>query len=52
MQSGTRALAAVLPHAEHRSLEGQAHDVDAKALAPVLREFFGTTGHPADPPLR
>jgi pimeloyl-ACP methyl ester carboxylesterase len=52
MRSGTRALAAVLSHAEHRSLEGQAHDVDAKALAPVLREFFGTTGQPADPPLR
>lgn len=32
------------PHAEHRTLEGQTHDVGAKALAPVLNEFFGNTG--------
>ena len=41
MQNGTRALATVLTHAEHRTLEGQTHDVAAKALAPVLSEFFG-----------
>jgi pimeloyl-ACP methyl ester carboxylesterase len=40
MQNGTRALATVLSHAEHRTLEGQTHDVGAKALAPVLHEFF------------
>jgi len=52
MQSGTRALATVLSHAEYRALEGQTHDVDAKALAPVLREFFGSTVRPMDSPLR
>jgi pimeloyl-ACP methyl ester carboxylesterase len=41
MQNGTRALAAALSHAKFRTLEGQAHDVDARALAPVLIEFFG-----------
>jgi pimeloyl-ACP methyl ester carboxylesterase len=41
MQNGTRALATVLSHAEHRTLEGQTHDVGAKVLAPVLSEFFG-----------
>jgi pimeloyl-ACP methyl ester carboxylesterase len=46
MQNGTRALANVLSHAEHRTLEGQTHDVGAKALAPVLNEFFGNTGFP------
>jgi pimeloyl-ACP methyl ester carboxylesterase len=40
MQNGTRALASVLSNAEHRTLQGQTHDVSAKALAPVLREFF------------
>jgi pimeloyl-ACP methyl ester carboxylesterase len=43
MQNGTRALAAVLSHAAHRTLEGQTHDVAAKVLAPVLIEFFGST---------
>jgi pimeloyl-ACP methyl ester carboxylesterase len=33
-------LAAALPGAEHRVLEGQRHDVAARALAPVLVEFF------------
>jgi alpha-beta hydrolase superfamily lysophospholipase len=42
MQSGTRALANALPDAKHRTLEGQTHDVAAKALAPVLREFFAS----------
>jgi len=41
MHRGTRALARALSHAEYRTLEGQTHDVDAKALAPVLHEFFG-----------
>jgi pimeloyl-ACP methyl ester carboxylesterase len=44
MQTGTRALATVLSHAKCRMLEGQTHDVHAKALAPVLNEFFGSTG--------
>jgi pimeloyl-ACP methyl ester carboxylesterase len=44
MQNGTRALAKVLSHAEHSTLEGQTHDVGAKALAPLLTEFFGGAG--------
>jgi pimeloyl-ACP methyl ester carboxylesterase len=34
------ALAKAIPHAQHRTLEGQRHDVDLKVLAPVLMEFF------------
>jgi pimeloyl-ACP methyl ester carboxylesterase len=41
VQAGMRALAAVLSHAEPSMLDGQTHDVSAKALAPVLRAFFG-----------
>ncbi|HSL46162.1 MAG TPA: alpha/beta hydrolase [Anaerolineales bacterium] len=35
-----KTLATVIPHAEHRVLEGQTHEVDSQALAPVLIEFF------------
>jgi pimeloyl-ACP methyl ester carboxylesterase len=35
------AIAEAVPQAERRTLEGQTHMVDPKALAPVLREFFG-----------
>jgi pimeloyl-ACP methyl ester carboxylesterase len=35
------AIAASLPHAQRLTLEGQAHLVDPKALAPVLAQFFG-----------
>ncbi len=34
------ALAKAIPHAQHRTLEGQPHDVDVKLLAPLLVEFF------------
>jgi pimeloyl-ACP methyl ester carboxylesterase len=44
MQNGTRALATALSNAQYRTLEGQTHDVAAKALAPVLKEFFGSAG--------
>jgi pimeloyl-ACP methyl ester carboxylesterase len=44
MQNGTRALAAMLPSAERRSLEGQTHMVKAKPLAPLLREFLAGAG--------
>ena len=40
MQAAVRALADVLPGAEHSTLEGQTHIVKAKALAPVLSGFF------------
>ena len=40
MHNGARAVATALPHARYRELKGQVHDVSAKVLAPVLREFF------------
>jgi pimeloyl-ACP methyl ester carboxylesterase len=41
MEGATRALAGALAKGELRSLEGQNHDVSARALAPVLSAFFG-----------
>jgi pimeloyl-ACP methyl ester carboxylesterase len=35
------AIAASIPRAERRTIEGQTHMVDPKALAPVLERFFG-----------
>jgi pimeloyl-ACP methyl ester carboxylesterase len=35
------ALALAIPHATHRRLIGQTHEVAAEVLAPVLLEFFG-----------
>jgi alpha-beta hydrolase superfamily lysophospholipase len=35
-----RTLAESIPGAEHRTLEGQTHAVDASVLAPVMTEFF------------
>jgi pimeloyl-ACP methyl ester carboxylesterase len=40
LHHGTQALADVLPNAAHRVVEGQTHNVKAKALAPPLQEFF------------
>jgi hypothetical protein len=40
-RNATRALAAVLPDARYRTLEGQTHGVTDDAMAPVLEEFFG-----------
>ena len=34
------ALAKAIPHAEHRTLEGQTHEVEVTVLAPILVEFF------------
>jgi pimeloyl-ACP methyl ester carboxylesterase len=34
------ALAKAIPLAQHRTLEGQTHDVNLEVLAPVLVEFF------------
>lgn len=36
------ALAKAMLHAQHRTLEGQTHEVAAEALAPVLVEFFNS----------
>jgi pimeloyl-ACP methyl ester carboxylesterase len=40
MQNGTRALANALSSSQSFILEGQTHDVSARALAPVLEDFF------------
>jgi len=40
MHNGCRSLSEVLPGATYRTIPGQTHLVKAKALAPVLREFF------------
>jgi pimeloyl-ACP methyl ester carboxylesterase len=37
------ALAKAIPYAQHRTLEGQTHEVAAEAIAPVLVEFFSDT---------
>ncbi len=37
------ALANAIPNAQHRTLEGQTHEVAAEAIAPVLEEFFKAT---------
>jgi pimeloyl-ACP methyl ester carboxylesterase len=34
------ALADAMPYGQHRTLEGQTHEVAAEAIAPVLVEFF------------
>lgn len=40
MRASADALAAAIPNAEHKVLEGQSHDVDAKVLAPVVAAFL------------
>jgi pimeloyl-ACP methyl ester carboxylesterase len=40
LSHAAQAVAAILPHAQRRTLQGQPHNVDAEALAPVLVEFF------------
>jgi pimeloyl-ACP methyl ester carboxylesterase len=40
MHIAATALANAIPNAQHRTLEGQTHEVSAEALAPVLVEFF------------
>lgn len=40
MLDTANSLTEAIPHAQHRTLEGQPHDVDLKVLAPVLIEFF------------
>ena len=40
MQNGMRALADVLPNAQHVTLPGQTHMVKDAALAPELVTFF------------
>lgn len=40
LQKGSRALAAILPDAQLRKLQGMRHSIKAKVLAPALAEFF------------
>lgn len=42
LREAARAAAEAIPGAEHRTLEGQTHNVSVNALAPVLEEFFAT----------
>jgi pimeloyl-ACP methyl ester carboxylesterase len=41
MEPTAQVLTNAIPHAQHRILEGQTHNVAAEALAPVLLAFFG-----------
>jgi pimeloyl-ACP methyl ester carboxylesterase len=41
LQQAAKATAQAFPTAEHRTLDGQTHDVAPDALAPVLTGFFG-----------
>ena len=40
LKKGSQAIAEVLPDADLRVLEGQTHNVNMKALAPVLADFL------------
>ena len=40
MRASAVTLAAAIPHARRETLAGQTHNVDAKALTPVLTAFF------------
>jgi hypothetical protein len=40
MLETAKTLSRAIPGAELRTLDGQAHDVQAEVLAPVLAEFF------------
>lgn len=40
MRDTAMALAKAMPNAQHRTLEGQTHDIDPQVLAPILVEFF------------
>ena len=44
LRKGAAAIAAALPHAEHRSLPGVSHNVKMSVLAPVLVDFFTSRG--------
>ena len=40
MLETAKTLSKTIPEAELRTLDGQAHDVDAEVIAPVLAEFI------------
>lgn len=43
MSTAAPRVAAAIPGAEHRHLDGQPHNVDDAAMAEALRDFFGNT---------
>lgn len=49
MRQGSQQLADVLADAEYRTLDGQNHMLKAKAVAPVLVEYFGAEDAAAAP---
>jgi pimeloyl-ACP methyl ester carboxylesterase len=40
MNIAAKEITASLPNAEHKTIEGQSHDVDMKVLAPILKDFY------------
>jgi pimeloyl-ACP methyl ester carboxylesterase len=42
MNDTAAALSRAMPHAQHRILEGQTHDMNPAVLGPLLVEFFGS----------
>jgi pimeloyl-ACP methyl ester carboxylesterase len=40
MRPTAEKIASNIPNAQHRTIDGQSHDVDSKVLAPVLANFF------------
>jgi pimeloyl-ACP methyl ester carboxylesterase len=40
LQKAALALTDAIPNADHRTLEGQTHDVAPEVIAPILEEFF------------
>jgi pimeloyl-ACP methyl ester carboxylesterase len=42
MRATAETLTRAIPHAEHRVVEGQTHNVEPKAVAPVLTAFFNS----------
>jgi pimeloyl-ACP methyl ester carboxylesterase len=42
MHETAMTLAKAIPNAQHRTLEGQTHEVAAEAIAPLLVEFFSS----------
>jgi pimeloyl-ACP methyl ester carboxylesterase len=42
LQAADQTVASALPHGEYRVLEGQTHQVDPAALAPMLTGFFNS----------
>lgn len=53
LRSAAAALAALLPNAEHRTLEGQSHAapvMNPKSMAPLVADFFDRAGAAASRP--